>query len=105
MTINGYEYVFSEYRVVFFVGFCMTFIGFLVTFLFFHEIDIEEQLSIDRGNNLHSSENIFTIWYEVLTDKNFWKYLFFALLTIGMKMIFNMLSLIIPKILTAEFGQ
>ncbi len=42
---------------------------------------------------------------DVLTDRNFWRYLFFALLTIGMKMIFNMLSLIIPKILTASFGQ
>lgn len=89
---------------VFFIGFCLTFISFLVTFIFYHEIDVEESYMLVRSDEVNS-DNIFRLWYDVLTDRNFWKYLFFAIITIGMKMIFNMLSLIIPKILTSEFGE
>ena len=44
------------------------------------------------------------LWRDVLTDRNFWRFLLFSVITIGMKMIFNMLSLLLPKILTVEFG-
>ena len=38
-------------------------------------------------------------------DINFWKYFLFAVVSIGMKMIFYMLSLIIPKIITYQYGR
>jgi hypothetical protein len=41
---------------------------------------------------------------EVVTEKSFWLYLFFSLVTIGMKLLFNMLSIILPPIITGELG-
>ena len=83
------------------MGFVLTFTGFLLVLFLFQEIDIEEELVEEKVSN---KCNLCRTWIDVLCDRNFWKYLFFAIITIGMKMIFNMLSLIIPKILTFHFG-
>ena len=87
----------SAYSLIYFIGFVITFFGFLLTFLFFKETDIEEGQGV-RENN--SNQSIFQLWKDVLSDINFWKYFLFAVMSIGMKMIFYMLSLIIPKIIT-----
>ena len=100
ITVNGKTYVLSAYRMVFLIGFFLTIFSFLVTFILYKNIDVEENHSVVRTDYQKTNDSICTLWYDVLTDRNFWKYLFFALITIGMKMIFNMLSLIIPKILT-----
>lgn len=52
-----------------------------------------------------SNDNIFQVWKDVFTDSNFWRYLLFAFICIGMKMIFYMLSLIIPKVVTRAYGK
>jgi len=42
---------------------------------------------------------------EILMDRSFWLFLLFSIITIGMKMLFNMLSLLLPRILLGEFGD
>lgn len=47
-------YEFSPYRMVFFIGFCLSFIGFWLIFFLYKEVDLEEGLGLDRS---HISNN------------------------------------------------
>ena len=49
ITVNEVTYVFSAYKMIFFIGFVFTFIGFLIIFLFYHEVDIEEETGLERA--------------------------------------------------------
>jgi hypothetical protein len=96
VTINGVQYKVSAYRLIFLVGFIQTLLSFLLISCFYSE----KKHPVARPFQI----GCLTMLKEIMTDCKFWLFLFFSVITIGMKMIFNMLSLLLPKILLGEFG-
>jgi len=103
VTVFNQEVTLSAYRLLWFSGFVTTFITFLLIFFFYHEIDVEEERGIER--TMITNDGVFQIYRDVLADSGFWKYLFFSLISIGMKLVYFELSLMFPKLITAQFGQ
>ena len=95
---EGAEYKISAYRMVFLLGFVISLIGLLLVVLFYRETESDDIMK--RHNN-----NCCQQLQSVLKDKRFWLFLFFSMITVGMKMLFNMLSLLLPRILIGELGQ
>ena len=104
IEIAGYVWTFSGYGMLYIVGFGLSFFTFLLLFLFYKDIDVEEDAGLtDRA--VVTNTNMCQIYKDVLTDRKFWKYLFFALLVIGMKLVYVELSIMFPKILVEELGK
>ena len=104
VSFAGMTTTLSAYGMLYLAGFILTLFCFLLFFFFYKEIDLEEDSGINERAVI-SNTGICQIYKDVLGDIKFWKYLFFAILTIGMKLVYVELSIMFPKILVEEFGQ
>ena len=96
-TINGEVYSVNAYRMVFAIGFALSFISFILVLCCYSG---NRNVKQERGNN----ESCLKALCSLLRDSRCHLFILFSLLTLGLKLPFTMLTLLLPRLLLQDLG-